>query len=75
MAADSLVGRRRGNVFVGGPGHEPIGRKRHAQRLVRPVGVVLMPERVDRGLLGLQVGPDGDLVEQFALQGLVEPLA
>jgi hypothetical protein len=41
---------------------------------VWPVGVVLVPERVDRRLRGLDAGPDLDLVEEFALQGLVEPL-
>ena len=45
---------------------------------MRPVGVVLDvvldPERVDRRLHGLQVGPGLDLVEQFPLQRLVEPL-
>ncbi len=31
-----------------------------------------MPERVDRRLRSLDVGPDGDLIEQFALQGLMD---
>ncbi|WP_231935299.1 hypothetical protein [Micromonospora viridifaciens] len=38
-----------------------------------PVGVVLGAEGVHGGLHGLQVGPHVDVVEQFSLQGLVEP--
>lgn len=40
---------------------------------MRPVGVVVVPEHVDRGLRGLDVGPDRHLVEQFPPQRLVEP--
>jgi hypothetical protein len=42
--------------------------------LVRPVGVVFVPERVHGGLRRLQVGPDLNGVEELALQTLVEPL-
>lgn len=40
---------------------------------MRPVGVVFVPEGVDGGLDGVQVGPDRHVVEEFSAQGLVEP--
>lgn len=40
---------------------------------MRPVGVVFVPESVDGRLDGVQVRPDGHLVEEFPAQGLVEP--
>jgi hypothetical protein len=41
---------------------------------VRPVGVVFLPPRVERGLNGLKVLERAVVVEQFVLQGLVQPL-
>jgi hypothetical protein len=41
---------------------------------VRPIGVVLDPEGVHRGLHRRHVRPHLHVVEQFTLQGLVEPL-
>lgn len=37
-------------------------------------GVVFVPEHVDRCLSLLRVGPNLDVVEELALQGLVESL-
>ncbi len=51
---------------------EAIGGESHVEGLVRPVGVVVVAERVDRGLGGVDVGPNGDVVKQFSAQGLVE---
>lgn len=52
---------------------ESIGGEVHVEGLVRPVGVVLGAEGVDRSLRRVEVGEDFNVVEQFALQALVEP--
>jgi hypothetical protein len=41
--------------FVGRAGNEPVDREGHAEGLMRPVGVVLIPEGVDRRLRGRDV--------------------
>ena len=58
-------------------GLDPLGEpgrgKGHGQRLVRPVSVVLVPPRIDRGLCILDAGERGMLVAQLQLQRLVQP--
>lgn len=52
---------------------EPSGWEGHVQRLMRPVGVVVVPERVNRGLRRGQIREHAGAVEQLAAQRLVEP--